>query len=325
MFRFRIFGLLGAVTAIAVIFSLYVGFVIRPERIRVEVERCGHSVQIYDRTPNVAIPEPEAFRAFDAFRNLSVTLRITQGLSAGPPCDIAACLDRFNQLPGEKVIEIQTLEVMPAAVLPSLSKVDRLIGLRILECRNFGSDFNWSNGFRDLEGLTIHPIDVDHWHLPGICDLPRLKALRLVGAAIDDELVMELRHSHLETLEIEQSYSATGKALTTCGNIRSLKRLTLNSTETTDESLEPMAGESNLEYLDLSGCIRLGDGIQALIQQMPHLQYLNLGYTSITDALVDSLLRHQSLRELDVHGCKLSETSIQTLQNRFQLHWKTLF
>ena len=97
----------------------------------------------------------------------------------------------------------------------------------------------------------------------------------------------------------------------TIAGLKSLRRLRLDRTRLTDESVSHLAGLEKLEVLNLFGT-RVGDGCLVTIERMSSLQTVYLWDTKVTKAGLDRL---RSVRQdLNVVvGAESSENSVKSL------------
>ncbi|MBX9787321.1 MAG: hypothetical protein K2Y37_00265 [Pirellulales bacterium] len=163
-------------------------------------------------------------------------------------------------------------------------------------------------------------------HFPRIGEFKYLTDVTLVGAPIDDRLLVVLRELHdLESLELS-NLPINGESLAGLKSCRRLRKLYIHNCPLTSASLNHIAAVQGLEELLVSeiavgaalcgldgSCLRelelpschIDDSIATLLEHCPQLESLDLTDNNVTDRVIAALA---SARKLDYLG--LSYTAV---------------
>jgi hypothetical protein len=108
--------------------------------------------------------------------------------------------------------------------------------------------------------------------------------------------------------------------IATISQMRSIRRLALNSWHVTDVGIEYIATMTQLEILDISGT-SISDTAIEYLTALPQLRILSCEHTQLTDRCVFSLLRIGCLEEVSLLGTRVSREGTRMLALRKpQLH-----
>lgn len=323
--RFSIKQMLVAIALLASIFAA-VAFLnqrrIENERVRVYLKDCGAFVRI-DRNSSTARKLNQQFRFADPVRDIEVNLWTPASTDAiyaveGAPRIGAQEVDAFATLPGRKRINLYELgDTDHVALFEALSSV---AGLESLTLGDFAMDqpVDWSMGFRDLRFLILRGLPHGPSRLNGIAKLPRLEKLSI--SSVDDADIATLRDSKIQVLRVVDSDGLSSSAFMGCFQLPYLRELKIDSTDTEPPLLAESIRCLELQDLDVSVCIQLGDDeIGRLIAGLPRLQRLDISLTGVTDAFVSVLNGHPNIVAVNAENCpNLSPEAYSKLKSRFQ-------
>jgi hypothetical protein len=167
---------------------------------------------------------------------------------------------------------------------------------------------------RQQQALNSLRTKVDSWrHWVRFRDVPHARWLRqkwltkLVGDNFFDEPV-----------EIKLSSRVTDADAHALGQLSTLKRLSLDSTQVGDKGMPYLRTLRNLEHLNLFDS-RAGDESLANMSGLAKLEELNLAYTPVTDAGLRHLAGLAKLRTLNLQATKVSDEGVAWLKDLDQL------
>ncbi|QEG16772.1 leucine-rich repeat domain-containing protein [Gimesia maris] len=126
--------------------------------------------------------------------------------------------------------------------------------------------------------------------LSSLSQLPELEALHLLQTKLQDEDIRWI------------------------ANCNSLKALTLNSYEVTDQGVSSLGSLKQLESLNLDRCRLDGSGLVSL-QQLHRLTDVSLNHTGVTDAVIPFLSSLSQLKRLTLENGRVSSATLESLKD----------
>jgi hypothetical protein len=151
--------------------------------------------------------------------------------------------------------------------------------------------------------------------------------LRQIYAGIDrSESLLNLWKTSLPTLDAEyhRFLQVTDADLASLPLGTKLTKLCLTRTAITDQGLELLRAQSDVEWLDL-GYTRVGDAGLANLRDWSSLKQLNLEATRVTDRTLEQLRTAAALEELDLSHTAITDEGLASIRHlpRLQLLWLT--
>ncbi|MGF1583659.1 MAG: leucine-rich repeat domain-containing protein [Gemmataceae bacterium] len=198
-----------------------------------------------------------------------------------------------------------------------------------------------------LERLTFRNVEVSGLDLKHISTLKGLRSLRLNAKTIGDDGMKHIAGlTNLELLELHNtqvtakglSYLPVLTKLTYFGHggrpltksvidvlpkhLPNVKVLNFNHPHGLgDDGLQALPRLKHLESLDLSGAIRLGDGMMDDVARIRTLKRLSLHHTfGVTDAGLGLLKGHPSLEDIYINNRKITDAGVKHLTTIPNLH-----
>ncbi len=150
----------------------------------------------------------------------------------------------------------------------------------------------------DLRNQSLSSEQID-----AVVNNPALRRLRVAGSDIDDAALARLAAgSRLELLDAVGCERLTSAALASIGSLKSLRNLRLSGPAINDESVQQLAGLSDLAAVLLQQTEVTDRGVEVLAK-LPKLKEVNLfGSRAVSDASLAALAELPALEKLRLRG-----------------------
>ena len=174
---------------------------------------------------------------------------------------------------------------------------------------------NWESLYEKEFPSDTFPRSIGDADLTDLRFLENLRELYVDTAGISDDALVHLALlTKLESVDLSSTF-VTGDGMKHLSHLLELRRLFLRRLDLDDESLAPLHGLTNLEWLFLNGNERLtGEGLVHLSGSQD-LNFLQLYETGMTDVGLAEIGKFHALETLNVGQTKITNAGLEHLGN----------
>lgn len=167
---------------------------------------------------------------------------------------------------------------------------------------------------RDAQGRVVAVDLRASWatdsDLDSLASIPTLSRLDLSETRITDHGLRQLKGaSAITDLNLRYAELITGEGLSSLKTWAQLKRLNMEGTKLTDNTLQHLSAFTSLESVNLGSVLVTDAGLDALTS-LPHLRELILGGNKLTDAGLQALRQLPGLTYLDLGGTQREDSGL---------------
>ena len=189
-------------------------------------------------------------------------------------------------------------------------KLPRLDDLQIVRDRLSAADVAHLTDLTGLDRLAVYVKDATDEDLREFGRLSRLDVLMVGTPGTLDEFV--LSDARTEVRPVVPNTQVTGAGLAHLSQLGQLRQLHLRNSKISEEGLEHLRGQTNLELLDLSGTDVTDAELEHLVP-LTHLKELFLARTQVTDAGLAHLRDRPGLYRLDLKETQITDAGVDHL------------
>lgn len=173
------------------------------------------------------------------------------------------------------------------------------------------ADLSALQGLQSLRFLELHGAEVVTCTTLPL--LPKLRALMCRYSGINDDGLRQISNlPSLSALQIDGCTQITDRGLESLANAKSLKRISMATTNLTGEGFRAFRPESALMWIRASES-KITDGGFAAIARLKRLKYLGLRGTAITTAGVKHLAESAALEHIDLGYTNVDDAATTAL------------
>jgi Leucine-rich repeat (LRR) protein len=210
-------------------------------------------------------------------------------------------LQQLKDAPGITELNLYADELITDAGLSALKGWKHLKRLSVRGTKITDSTLQHLSGVASLESLDAGYAQITDVGLDLLTPLTNLKELAIGGNKLTDTGLQPLRQlpglTYLDLSGTQRtdsglwSVSLTEPGLDAIATLKNLRRLRLNGTLVSSRGVERLVGLSELEWLDLEGCKRIGDDVVPVLASFRALRQVDLTATQVTDKGITALKR----------------------------------
>jgi internalin A len=210
-------------------------------------------------------------------------------------------LQQLKDAPAITDLNLYSDELITDAGLAALKGWKHLKRLSVRGTKITDTTLQHLSGVATLESLDAGYAQITDVGLELLTPLTNLRELAIGGNKLTDTGLQSLRQLpgliYLDLSGAERtdsglwSVSLTEPGLDAIATLGNLRHLRLNGTLVSSRGIGRLAGLTKMEWLDLEGCARIGDGLVPILASFRNLRRLDLAGTRVTDKGVAALRR----------------------------------
>ncbi len=210
-------------------------------------------------------------------------------------------LDQLKNAPAIADLNLYSDELITDAGLSALKGWKHLKRLSVRGTKVTDTTLQHLSGITSLESLDAGYAQITDVGLELLTPLTNLKELAIGGNKLTDAGLQSLRQLpgliYLDLSGAERtdsglwSVSLTEPGLDAIATLQNLRHLRLNGTLVSARGLERLSGLTNMDWLDLQSCTRIGDDVVPVLASFRALQRVDLAGTQCTEKGLAALRR----------------------------------